>query len=164
MHAITRLSGITYGLLAGLATAALAAGPPSQAASQSSSTDTPFVTWAELAVITNDEEGVEPWEVEGLMAGRPPGTPHPYFALIKLNKLIWARSAPFSVGKTYRAGYGFAYRIRSGPFVGRGGQDRWIAEIVESGGWPAVGATIVVGGTPAAPMINPDGLSSPIRP
>lgn len=117
-----------------------------------------------MAAITNDEEGVEPWEVEGLTRGRPPGVPHPYFALIKLNKLVWARSVPFSVGKTYRAGYGFAYRIRSGPFLGRGGQDRWIAEIVESGGWPAVGATIIVGGTPAAPMINPDGLSSPIRP
>lgn len=52
----------------------------------------------------------------------------------------------------------------SGPFVGRGGQDRWIAEIVTSEGWPAVGTTLIVGGTPAAPVMNPDGLASPIRP
>lgn len=155
---------VTCGLLVGLASVSLAAQPAPQAATQPPQTAVPLVTWAEMSAITNDEQGVETWETEGLDAGRQPGAPHPYFAVIKLNKLVWARSVPFSVGKAYRAGYGFAYRIISGPFIGRGGQDRWIAVIVESGGWPTVGATITIGGTPAAPMVNPDGLLSAVRP
>lgn len=111
--------------------------------------DRPVVSREELQAIPNTREGLADWEI-GNLAGWP-NDHHPYFAMMKSNKLIWARTPPFEIGRVYEDRYGFSYEITA-QSVDKHGRAAWVGRIVTSGGRPKVGTVIYMIGTPALPV------------
>ena len=114
----------------------------------------PVVSDVERRAIVNSPEGLEGWEIVEV-AGRP-NENHPYFAALKVAKLVWARTPPFVLGEEYASLYGFRYRVMES-LTGLFGQRVYRAEISESAGWPEKGAVIWLRGTPQLPVVvSPD--------